>query len=145
MFGLKSINEATNGLLLCHSCHKIYDCNLIGVDEFGAIHVCGALLESGFEKWSQINKIQIKVSAEVLSRSSLCLKHRNETYTTTSEARQIKARDYPFKCDLCIIFHAENETKLKSHKNSKACKKNQEIIKHSSTYLSQLQTPLKEK
>ena len=144
-FGLDSINDPANGFLLCYSCHKIYDRNLIGVDEIGTIHVCGALMNTAYEKWNRINNIKIKVTAEVLSSSSLCLKHRHETYTATSAARQKKARDYPYTCGLCIIFHADSETKLSRHKNSQACKKNQVIIRHTSTYLGQLQTPLKDK
>ena len=54
-YGLSTIHDSSNGLLLCRSCHKLYDRDIVGVDEHGLIHVCGALLNSGFEKWPWVH------------------------------------------------------------------------------------------
>ena len=55
-FGSLTIHDSCNGMLLSRNCHVLYDRNIIGVDEKGNAHVCGALRGSKVEKWELLHE-----------------------------------------------------------------------------------------
>jgi len=142
-FGLLTIHDSCNGMLLCHNCHVLYDRNIIGVDEKGNVHVCGALRGSKIEKWELLQERKLTVNLAALPSMSLALKYRHTFYEATAASRQTKAMTHSFSCDVCMIYVARTQNIIDRHKNGEKCKKNQKLVKNSPVYLGQIKTPVK--
>ena len=140
--GLSNIHESGNGILLCRSCHLAFDRDLIGVDEHGCIHVCGALLKVvEDEKWGRINQSMILSEFLVAMKGTLCFRY--DGFLDNAGKRQLRATNSPFPCLDCRVHVCKTQRELDNHTGNKKCIKNQGMIKSSVSYLALLATPIR--
>jgi hypothetical protein len=100
-FGVNSIMDTANGILLCWGCHKCFDANLVCINsDSGQLSIADALLSNEKEKWSPLVGRVVPVSLGTWPTKAL-LKYREELMKEASERRQRKQEEFTLYCEHC--------------------------------------------
>jgi hypothetical protein len=84
-FGVSSIMDTANGILLCWGCHKCFDANLVCINsDSGQLSIADALLSNEKEKWSPLVRRVVPVSLGTWPTKAL-LKYREDRARLTHE------------------------------------------------------------
>jgi hypothetical protein len=87
LYGISSINDTANGILLCRACHKCVDSNLVCINSTtGKLRISDALLSNEPEKWASLVNITVPIST-VTWPSKQLLKFREDAMDAATTLR----------------------------------------------------------
>ena len=100
-FCIGSINDASNGILLCWACHKCFDHNLVCIDpDDGKLLVSDALLANEPDKWNALVG-QVVPRGQYAWPSRQLLLFRHEAMVAATAERHATQVDFQSFCQYC--------------------------------------------
>lgn len=100
-FGVDSIMDSANGIILCWGCHRCFDSNLVCIDpDSGKLCIADALLSCESEKWQKLVGRVIPAGTPTWPTQAL-LEYRQEAMRNTTESRHVRQEKFLFYCKHC--------------------------------------------
>jgi hypothetical protein len=132
-YGISSIMDTTNGILLCWDCHKCFDANLVCIDPItGNLNLTDALLANEGDKWKSLVGHNVPASTVTWPTNEL-LKFREDAMFVATKARHESRSEFTFFCEHC----------QKGYKKINALSKHEMTCESSHNTPSTYKTPVK--
>jgi HNH endonuclease len=101
-YGIGSVMDTANGILLCRNCHRCFDAYLVCIDPAtGKLLIAEALLANEPDKWKRLQDRIVSVHNPVTWPNMELLKFRMNAMNSATESRHEKQENFRLYCMFC--------------------------------------------